>query len=396
MTDSVVEVFVPRLNANDEFVQVTALLVKNGQEVAAGDVIAEVETAKATTEIEAPESGVIRLVVELQAKVEIATPIAYLGPDQKIVDEYVSSLEKAASKKNVGASKSATPKAQRLIEKHSIDIAAIDATGTIKVSDVEAFLASHETTQSPASATSAPAIGADAIPGAVKERMTDASALSGHQREVISSLRKSTGAGIFTTLEFVLNLAGPNRTIEQENAAGRRTSLLPVILGAISATLPKFPLMMSVTDGERVYQHDADALSFVARAMDGRLYTPRLTKIGERSLAELSVEAARLTKQSMKNALSQEDMGPSAMTVSLISLPGVRSFQALPAPFQAAIIAVGAPYDDIRAEKDGTLTAYPSAIATVTYDHSLCDGIYVADFMAALNKRLNDAGATDA
>lgn len=393
MPDTISKVSVPRLNANDEFVRLVALHIQDGQTVKAGDVVAEVETAKATTEIEAAAGGVIVFVAEVDAQIEIGATIAYIGPTREAIDAHRKEAEAARKTASATAAQSITPKARKLIEKHGIDPSDIPAKGSIKIGDVEAYIAARGGNTG---AVDRPSGAGRSIPSAVRAGMVDDGPLSDHQRNVISNLRRTVEAGIFTTLDFTLDLSGANQRIERAFKAGRRTSLLALFLKAAAATLPRFPLLLSITDGTSIWRHASLDIAFVARALDGRLYTPVIRGLDALPLADVTLECARLSKKAMKNALAGDDMGTAALTVSLIPVPGVKRFKALPAPHQASIIAIGAPFDDIRADKDGALAAHPAATATVTYDHSLCDGIYIADFMAALNKTLNADEPSDA
>ena len=96
----------------------------------------------------------------------------------------------------------------------------------------------------------------------------------------------------------------------------------------------------------------------------------------------------RINKSAMRGKLDAKNVGGACIAVSLITTPNVESFVALPMPVQGAILAVGAPRQEIELSAAGPVSR-PVATATVTYDHALCDGVTVAEFCAALDRALN-------
>jgi len=118
------------------------------------------------------------------------------------------------------------------------------------------------------------------------------------------------------------------------------------------------------------------------------LQAPVVRQVDRKSLDEIARDCARLAKRAMRGKLDAADVGGACFTVSLIATPNVASFVALPPPLQTAILALGATRQEIELTPAGPV-ARPVATATVTYDHALCDGVYVAEFCAALDRALN-------
>jgi pyruvate dehydrogenase E2 component (dihydrolipoamide acetyltransferase) len=207
---------------------------------------------------------------------------------------------------------------------------------------------------------------------------------SPHQRRVARDLRAAARAGIFTTLAYRLDLRGPERMIAAERARGRTASLLVTLLWGLGRTLPAFPLLVSVLDRDDIYRYRDVDIAFAARSQAGDLHAPVVRCVDRLLVDEISREWARLAKRAMRGKLDASDVGGACFTVSVIATPNVESFVALPLPAQTAILALGASRQQAEAD-DGR----PVAMATVTYDHALCDGVYVAEFCAALDRALN-------
>jgi pyruvate dehydrogenase E2 component (dihydrolipoamide acetyltransferase) len=202
------------------------------------------------------------------------------------------------------------------------------------------------------------------------------------------NLRDASQAGIFTTLAYTLDLRGPQRLIATELEAGRTASLLGVLLLALGKTLPEFPRLISVLSDDDIYRYRDVDIAFAVRSPEGDLSAPVVRRVDGLAIGDVARACARLIKSAMRGKLAADDTGGACFTVSLIPTPNVESFIALPVPLQSAILAVGAERSELSLSPAGVV-ARPVATATVTYDHAMCDGVYVAQFCAALNLALN-------
>src|SRR5262245_32530840 len=137
---------VPQVNVNDETVLLVRWAVPQFAEVAAGDVVCEVETSKATSEVTADRSGVLMQSAEVGARVAIGAAIGAIGPNREAVMTFSAVAADVSPQLPEGAVR-ATPKARALAERHGIALADIAprARGTIKETDVQQFLSQHVT-----------------------------------------------------------------------------------------------------------------------------------------------------------------------------------------------------------------------------------------------------------
>jgi pyruvate dehydrogenase E2 component (dihydrolipoamide acetyltransferase) len=354
----------PRLNANDDAVTVTRWIVPDRTGVEAGQPVAEIETEKATVEVSAQTGGVLVHAVATGAKTPIGAPLAAVGPTAVAAENALRDHIRPARAAQANAQ--ATPKAQALAARHGVDLARVTATGgTIKERDVARHLAEQ-------------GIAASAIVDDPRFVLTGPA--PAHRLRVARDLRAAMQAGIFTTLAYRLDLRGPERAIAGELTRGRTASLLVLLLAALGRTLPQFPDLVSVIARDTIYRYRDVDIAFAARSPAGELQAPVVRQVDRLSIDEIARECARLAKRAMRGKLDGRDVGGACFTVSVIATPNVESFVALPPPAQTAILALGATRHD--ADR-------PLAIATITYDHALCDGVYVAEFCAALDRALN-------
>jgi pyruvate/2-oxoglutarate dehydrogenase complex dihydrolipoamide acyltransferase (E2) component len=362
----------PRLNANDDSVTLTRWLAADGAAVAAGQPIAEIETEKATAELVAEVGGTLLHAVATGAQVPIGAPLGFVGATLAAAQETRRVLALAPAP---GGSPrpSATAKAQALAAARGIDLGDVRASGaTIKERDVARHLADH----------------AAAAGVADDPRLVAAGNASAHQLRVARDLRLAAQAGVFTTLAYRLDLRGPERMMAAELAQGRALSLPAVLLWGLGRTLPGFPNLTSVAERGRIFRYRAVDIAFAVRSPAGDLHAPVVRGVDRLRPDEIARECARLSKAAMRGKLDAADVGGACFTVSVIGTPNVEAFVALPPPLQGAILALGATRQDIELTAAGPV-ARPVATATVTYDHTLCDGVLIAEFCAALDRTLN-------
>jgi pyruvate dehydrogenase E2 component (dihydrolipoamide acetyltransferase) len=363
----------PRLNANDDSVTLTRWLAADRATVAAGAPVAEIETEKATAELAAEIGGTLVHAVTAGAIIPVGTPVAFVGNSPAAIataeQAHAHAKTAAAAMRRPAA---ATAKAQALAAGRGIDLATVRASGaTIKERDVARYLA--QSGDAPATFAGDP-------------RLVSVGEASPHQRRVARDLRAAAHAGLFTTLAYRLDLRGPERMIAAELAHGRAASLLVTLLWGLGRTLPAFPNLVSVLDRGTIYRYRDVDIAFAVRSVSGELHAPVVRQTDHRTLDEIARDCARLAKRAMRGKLDARDVGGACFTVSVIATPNVESFVALPPPAQTTILALGATRHEAASAGAG---ARPVATATITYDHTLCDGIYVAEFCAALDRTLN-------
>jgi pyruvate/2-oxoglutarate dehydrogenase complex dihydrolipoamide acyltransferase (E2) component len=378
MSDIVRPLLVALVNVNDDAVRVVSWSVDRGANVRVGDVICMVETSKATVEIVAEHAGVIVPVVAVDSRIAVGAPLAFVGPTLAAVDASLAASSKADGGAHGGDGVKATPRAAVLARTLGVDLAAVVAAGvrgTVKEADVEAFAAKGASGPKLAAAQPArPSAGAT-IPASLEPLLLPPANLSRHELAVIENLSHSKHNLILVSLDFDLPMERINRALAAKQEGGTVVWIQHVLIAAVARALPKYPRLMSLRDGPAVRTYRGTDIGFVVRPPDGRLFTPVIRDAARLSLAEVANACTMAAVRVMRGRVTDEELHGACFTISHIGEAGVSRFVAMPNRHQSAILAVAG-------ERRGP--AEPTVTLTVTYDHALCDGVYVAGFLKAV------------
>jgi pyruvate dehydrogenase E2 component (dihydrolipoamide acetyltransferase) len=396
----------PALSPTMEEGTLARWLVKVGDEVHAGDIMAEIETDKATMEFEAVDEGTIAdiAVPEGTENVAVGTVIATLaeeGEDAKSVKPAKGDGAAAApapapaAKKEEPAAKTApspapapasavapaakgdriiaSPLAKRIAEQKGIDLSAIKGSGPggrIVKADVEGAKPG----------VSAPA--AAAVPGEIPHEVEK---LSGMRKTIARRLTESkqTIPHIYLTvdarLDALLELrAGLNAELEQD---GVKLSVNDLLIKALAKALLRVPQCNVQFAGDELLRFQRADIS-VAVSIPGGLITPIIADAGTKSLAQISTEMKDLAGRAREGKLRPEEYQGGTASLSNMGMFGIKQFEAVINPPQAMIMAIGAgekrPY-----VVDGELTVATVMSATGSFDHRAIDGADGAQLMQA-------------
>jgi pyruvate dehydrogenase E2 component (dihydrolipoamide acetyltransferase) len=384
--------------------------VKVGDAVKSGDVIAEIETDKATMEVEAVDEGVVEslLVPEGTEAVKVNTPIARLGGDGPPAPRSTPEAKPAAAAQekapaetpapmqpNVeahalaasdGGRIAASPLARRVAQLKGLDLAALKGTGPhgrIILRDVE--------TASPGSTAPAPAPPAPGPrPARSLEQMGiapgsyDLVPLDGMRktvaRRMTESFRDIPHFPLSIDLEIDALLAARSQINAMLGDAGK-VSLNDIILKACAGALKRVPeANASFTEAGIALHHHADIA--VAVAVEGGLITPIIRAAETKGVAQIAREMKDLAERARSRKLKPEEYLGGTFSVSNLGMFGIRSFASIINEPQGAILSVGA------GEKRAIVRGDQLAIATVmsvtlTCDHRVVDGAIGARWLSA-------------
>jgi pyruvate dehydrogenase E2 component (dihydrolipoamide acetyltransferase) len=374
------------VNVNDDTVLLIRWSVAQNSVVAAGDVVCEVETSKATSEVVADRSGVLVQSATPPLRVAIGAEIGAIGPTRDAVSAYLAANVAPA----VAADRSvhATAKAKALAAQHGVsldEVARSGVTGTIKESDVQKFLDAK-----PSGASAARP--GTSLPPALEPYVELLGPLSAFDAAVAANLRKSVDHLILTTVDADCHVAAAHEVIQRALAAGRMVSLLHLVIGAAGRVLPRFPKLMSFACAGTVYRYRAVDVAFVARTPDGRLYTPVVRSADRADLDAVSKKCQALTMGVMRGAIEGRDLEGACFTISHVPVGKTTRVAALPSFGQSAILGVSADRPSVRVV-NGAVVEQPVVTLTLTYDHTLCDGVYAASFLAEVTADLEQAAS---
>jgi pyruvate dehydrogenase E2 component (dihydrolipoamide acetyltransferase) len=394
-------------------------LKKEGDTIKSGDVIAEIETDKATMEVEAVDEGVLGkiLVAAGTEGVAVNAPIAVLVDAGEAVPSAAAApapkaeapAPKAAAEATPapaprgepkanghdttdhGARIFASPLARRMARQAGLDLAGITGSGPngrIVKADIDA--ARGQTRAAPANVpqTAAAPITAPAAKPTEITAPHDAVPHSSMRKVIAKRLQaaKQTIPHFYLSMDVELDAllklrADLNAQSPKDGAGAFKLSVNDLIIKASAVALRRVPAAnASFTDDAMIRYHDVDIS--VAVAIPDGLITPIIRKADQKGLAAISNEMKDLAARAKSGKLKPEEFQGGSFSISNLGMFGITSFSAIINPPQGAIIAIGA------GEKRPVVRGSELAIATVmtvtlSCDHRVVDGAIGAEFLAA-------------
>jgi len=381
MSEGVHALVVPRVNVNDDAVRLVQWFVEAGATVAVGELVCLVETSKAAEEIEAHTAGVIVPMAAVDEMVDVGAPLAMIASTIEAAESARQAVVARPSQQRREPAVRATPKAVALARARGVTLEAVSAagvTGTIKERDVERYLAGSARTAGVAEAGRQEP---PTLPAALMSRLLPPEPLTRHDLAMIDGLQTSVRNVILTTLDYEIQLGDITARITDVQKSGAKLSLQQVVITAIGRTLPEFKRLMTVRAGAERYTYRDVDIAFIVRSLDGRLFAPVVRRVDTLDTVAVARACAAAAMRVYRGDVSAEELDGACFTLSQIADPGVVRFVALPNRYQSAVLAMGG--------ERGTSSA-PVVNVTLSYDHALCDGSYVASFLTALSASMRD------
>lgn len=441
--------------------------VKEGDPYAEGDVIAEIETDKATMEMEGPdEPGTIAaILVKEGQQVPVGTVLAVLALDGEDVEEAkksASSGKKVAAENGSEAQEKApaatttaeeepaggqetndggnekqqdgqrrkpadvdyggpqrvemdmpaahdgnghgggdtarvkaSPLARRIAESKGIDLTQLRGTGPggrIVQKDVLSFTGKAPAAGEEAKPKKAPAA---ALPQRVASGQTETVELSKMRQTIAKRLQQSKQnlPHFYETIDIELDAAEALRSRLNENLEkeGIRLSIGDLIAKAVATTLKAYPVLNSTFDGTALTRH-GDVHLGMAVALENGLIVPVLKNIDQMGFREIRLRSKELVDKARAQKLKGEEMTGATFTVSNLGAFGIREFVAIINPPEVGILAIGAGQKKAVVAEDGSIVARTVMAVTLSADHRVVDGADSARFLATLKQMLEEPG----
>ncbi|WP_019961821.1 pyruvate dehydrogenase complex dihydrolipoamide acetyltransferase [Woodsholea maritima] len=426
-----IEVLMPALSPTMEEGTLAKWNVKVGDTVSSGDVIAEIETDKATMEVEAVDEGKVAkiLVEEGTEGVKVNALIAVLleeGEDESAAEGFTgkSSAAPAAAPapaatsseapKASGASApaapaakegdriKASPLAKRLAKEKGLDLAQVTGSGPygrIVKRDVEGAKsgAAPQAAHSAAGATpqaSAPAPQGDKITVAslnLEEGRYEVQSLDGMRKTIAKRLTKSFRDVPHFPLSVDVELDNMLKLRKELNAKapeGVKISVNDMLIRACALALKKVPASNASYTDEGIVLHKHADVS-VAVAIDGGLITPVIKEAENKGLAVISAEMKDLATRARERKLKPEEYQGGTFSLSNLGMFAIKAFASIINEPQGMIMSVGAG-EERAVVKDGALAIANVMSVTVTCDHRVVDGSVGAKFIQAFKGYAED------
>lgn len=404
-------------------------VIQEGENVAKGKVLAEIETDKATVEVESNFDGILaRHLVATGDIVPVNTPIAIVtAPGEALPEASAPKVEAAPAPKAelpsaspaVGAQVTmapetgpmemvkASPLARRMARDLKIDLAALKGSGPggrIVRQDIDQYLAAPPAPASVPAATPA-VVAAQAAPAAPQAVPLPALAPLSTQPapadEVIplNRLRAAIGRRMveakqqvphfYVTHEYdmaaVMELRKKLNALLPEN---EKLSVNDFIIKATALALRQFPNLNASLKGEDIVRHGQVNVG-VAVAVEGGLLTVVNRDTDRKSLRQVALEVRSLVARAREMKVRPDDIEGSTFSISNLGMFDVEHFIAIINPPEAAILAVGS-VREVPVVKDSALAIGLRMKATISVDHRVSDGVEAAQFMQALALYLED------
>jgi pyruvate dehydrogenase E2 component (dihydrolipoyllysine-residue acetyltransferase) len=399
------QVTLPRLGQGMESGTIVRWLKAEGDTVEKGEVLYELDTEKATQEVEAEASGtLLRILAQEGEEIDVGAAIAVIGePGEDVPDAEPAPAAQEEPKPEAkpepepepepaaveearpapsadGGRLKASPLARRIARERGIDLASLHGTGPegrIVAEDVER-----------AERTAAPAAAPEAAPAEV-----EVVPLTGVRKAIARRMTEAWEAPVFQiamsadmTAAIRLRAALVARLREGE----AKPTYSDILAKVCAAALMRHRAVNALFAGDEI-QLVPTANIGIAVAIPNGLVVPVQRSCEAKTIQELADERVDLVARARAGQLRQEELEGGTFTVSNLGMYGVERFVAVLNPPQAAILAVGA-IEERAVVRDGEIVALPILELTLTCDHRSIDGATASEFLRTVKQSLEEPG----
>ncbi len=419
-----IEILMPALSPTMSEGTLARWLKKEGDPIKSGDVIAEIETDKATMEFEAVDEGTLGKIIVPggTAGVKVNQPIAVLleeGEDSSAlaaVKAAPAAAQAAAPAPTASSAPApapaapsaptakagdrvfASPLAKRLAAEAGLDLKAVQGTGPhgrVVKADVEAAVKGGIKA---APAAAAPAAAAAAAPKAAPAPAAANPFEPAYEEIANSSMRKviarrlteakQTVPHFYLTIDCEVDALLKVRAELNGRSDAYKLSVNDFVIRAVALALRKVPAA-NASWGEEAIKRYTDVDISVAVATPNGLITPIVRHADHKGLAAISNEMKELAGKAKDGKLKPEEFQGGGFTISNLGMFGIKEFAAIINPPQGCILAVGAG-EQRPVVKNGALAIATVMSCTLSVDHRVVDGAVGAEFLAAFKKLIED------
>ena len=378
-----------------------------GENINKGDVLAEIETDKATVEVESSASGVVlQQIVDEGAVVPVNAPIAIVGEEGEEVEAPAATPEKSEEKADEKPASQSTPEpvsspqgastppasstpdnsrikasplAKKIAQDKNIDLANLQGTGPggrIVKKDVEAALESGVKTGRPSAPSAMPVtvsredetVQLTKLRQAIARRMTES---------------KTSVPHFYVTHEYNMEaLMAMRKQANEYLTDDEKLSVNDFIIKAVALTLREFPNLNASFGGDKVVRHGNINIG-IAVAVEGGLLTVVNKNTDQQFLRAISTDMKQKVARAREGKVKPDDIEGSTFSISNMGMYDVENFSAIINPPEAGIIAVGSARQ-VPVVEGGEIKVGWRMKATISVDHRVSDGAEAAQFMQAL------------
>jgi pyruvate dehydrogenase E2 component (dihydrolipoamide acetyltransferase) len=422
------DITMPRLSDTMEEGTIATWLKKPGEQIGKGEVIAQIETDKATMDLTAFEAGTLQEILAPEGTtVAIGQPVARLGNGKPPAQAEASTgpeavtepapaasaegtAEPAATKApaaneptaaagaaaepatngQAGGKVRASPMARHIAAEHGLELSGISGSGPqgrVIRADVEAALSSKQPTDAPAAdAEEAPAGSPSAAPPADDERVTLSQMRRTIARRMAESTRTVPHFFLTTTVDASEMVKLRKQILEQTQDEGIKITFNDMIVKGAALAIRKVPDVNVSFAEDSLIRHKRIHIG-VAVATERGLIVPVVRDVDQKSIGQIAHETRDLAQRANAGKLQPADYTGGTFTISNLGMFGVEQFNAVINMPEAAILAVGAIARE-PAEHEDEIVLRERLKLTLSVDHRALDGAVGARYLQALKQLL--------
>ncbi|MGI9398054.1 MAG: pyruvate dehydrogenase complex dihydrolipoamide acetyltransferase [Paracoccaceae bacterium] len=420
-----VNILMPALSPTMEEGTLAKWLVKEGDRIQSGDLIAEIETDKATMEFEAVDEGIIGklLVTEGSEGVKVNSPIAIIlddGEDLEVQEKKDITLQVEPKEQTVisaapletknpltGVAQTsslrifATPLARRLAKENGVDLGSINGSGPhgriVKndILNINAFspIANQETLADPVLRTNTVQASGSSVKNLYADREFKEIPLNSMRKTVATRLTeaKQNIPHFYLRKEIKIDELLQVRSRLNAHLAERnnKLSINDFIIKSCALALQSVPMANAVWAEDKILQLKPSDIAVAVSVEDG-LFTPIIRDADEKSLSNLSKEMKELAEKARSKKLMPSEYQGGSFSISNLGMFGVDDFDAVINPPHGAILAVGRGLKKPIFNDDDTISVANVMSLTLSVDHRVIDGALGADLLQSIAKYLED------
>ena len=417
-----IEITMPRLSDTMEVGTILHWHVKVGEEVSAGDLLADIETDKATMELQSFDDGTLeKILVEEGEQVSVGTLIATIlseddAPSDSSTQPVAEPVAKEGEQANLESSPDThsggprvSPIARRLAEEYGLDLQSIQGSGpsgriikrdVLQVIDTTSETTSAATTTQEASTTSVVS-GQPTSPvqplAPVSPWQQDRTVPLSNMRQIIAKKLVESKQSIphyQVTMTFNMDpLLEMRKTLnEQLVSSGVKLSVNDFLVRCCALSMATHPEFNASFGGDCILYHGPVNVGIAIALPEergGGLVVATIRNADQKSLRTISQESKYLSKKARETGLSIDEMGDTTFTISNLGMFGVDNFTAIINPPNSAILAVGGAVEK-PVVRDGNLAVGHEMSATLSLDHRVIDGAMAALYLSALKELIEN------
>ncbi|HHY80032.1 MAG TPA: 2-oxo acid dehydrogenase subunit E2 [Thermoanaerobacter sp.] len=397
-------VTMPKLGMTMTSGKITKWLKNEGERVAQGEPLLEIETDKVTMEEEASFSGVLLKILAKEGEtVQVNQPIAIIGQQGENIEDLLKQSnvieeQKELQQKEAVEAKEpileqqqtlkptkprATPVARKIAKEHDIDLTQIKGSGPsgrIQRKDVEEYLKNLQQRKLPIQEE----------PKSQPVSYTRTIPLTGMRGIIANKMKQSvnTAPHYYVTMDINMEEVLKLREILSEKVQNAKISINTFIIKAVALAIKKYPIINSFVDNDQIILKDQINIG-LAVALEEGLIVPVIREADKKGLSEIADEEKELIEKAREGKLTPDEYSGGSFTISNLGMFDVTRFTAIINQPEVAILAVGK-IKDTPTVQNGQIGIKPIMEVTLSSDHRVIDGSVAAKFLKRIKEILED------